>query len=308
MEHKKQHWVPRSYLAAWCDPETPQGHAPYVWQFPKDGGEGRRRAPKNIFWETDMYTIHLPAGERDLTLEHGLKGLEDGFVRVREKIFRRELLTHEERVLLCAFMAAMHVRSRVHRDHLREEWGRVLLGMQAWTESFDRMTPEERQKLPNLISDPNAPTLSINDIEQMAERPMQVALVPMIEVELQFMAQMNLTILHTSMDPGFITSDAPCVFFDPDVHRRPFPLNSIGFLYRSLEVTMALSPQFAALLSWQDVPAWVEVGEKGLDEINRRSRFTSQEHFIVTRNMVNPYWFDPRLDLRPVVEKGPTDS
>lgn len=31
--HKKQHWVPRSYLKAWVDPEN----SPYVHIFNKDG-------------------------------------------------------------------------------------------------------------------------------------------------------------------------------------------------------------------------------------------------------------------------------
>ena len=37
MEHKKQHWVPESYLTAWCDPGTPADQEPYVWRFSKDG-------------------------------------------------------------------------------------------------------------------------------------------------------------------------------------------------------------------------------------------------------------------------------
>ena len=61
-EHKWQHWIPRAYLSAWCDPDTPEDQEPYVWSFPRDGGAGRRRAPKNMFAETDMYTIKLEDG------------------------------------------------------------------------------------------------------------------------------------------------------------------------------------------------------------------------------------------------------
>ena len=49
MKHGKQHFVPQSYLRAWCDPETPDGQEPYVWRFAKDGTDARRKAPENIF-------------------------------------------------------------------------------------------------------------------------------------------------------------------------------------------------------------------------------------------------------------------
>ena len=70
MKNKKQHWVPRSYLAAWRDPVIGEGIEPYVWVFPKESGEGRKKAPKNIFHESDMYTIQRADGVRDLWLEH----------------------------------------------------------------------------------------------------------------------------------------------------------------------------------------------------------------------------------------------
>jgi hypothetical protein len=65
-KHAKQHYVPQSYLSAWVDSDTPQGQEPYVWVFPKEETAGRKKAPKNVFWEGDMYTIPIPGGGRDL--------------------------------------------------------------------------------------------------------------------------------------------------------------------------------------------------------------------------------------------------
>jgi hypothetical protein len=53
LKHKSQHFIPRSYLAAWRDPETPEGQEPYVWRFSKDGSQSKNKAPQNIFTETD---------------------------------------------------------------------------------------------------------------------------------------------------------------------------------------------------------------------------------------------------------------
>ncbi len=79
MEHRKQHTVPESYLTAWCDPETPEGQEPYVWRWLKDGTEVRRKAPRNIFYEMEIYTLKTPDGSRDLRLEGMLSGLEAAF-------------------------------------------------------------------------------------------------------------------------------------------------------------------------------------------------------------------------------------
>jgi hypothetical protein len=89
MQRSRQHYVPSSYLKAWCEPETPTGQTPYVWIIAKDRSSTNKRAPDNIFKERELYTIRLPDGSRDLTLEEGLAGLEKDFCRIR-----REVISH----------------------------------------------------------------------------------------------------------------------------------------------------------------------------------------------------------------------
>ena len=83
MEYKNQHWIPASYLSAWCDPNIPEGQTPYVWLFSKDGKTSQHKAPKNIFRESEMYTIHHLDGSRNLELEHALQDLETCFIRIK---------------------------------------------------------------------------------------------------------------------------------------------------------------------------------------------------------------------------------
>jgi Protein of unknown function (DUF4238) len=107
--HKGQHFVPESYLKAWCDPACPPDHNPYVWIFDREGNNPRRRAPSNIFKETDFYTIENADGTRDLRLEHGLSGLESRFAQIRrDKLDQRLPLEDEERTCLALFVAAAH--------------------------------------------------------------------------------------------------------------------------------------------------------------------------------------------------------
>jgi hypothetical protein len=79
----KQHVIPNCYLKAWYDPRTPENHTPYIWRMSRGGSSKKSRAPKKSFTATDRYTITLPTGEKDLTVENTLGGLENAFVSVR---------------------------------------------------------------------------------------------------------------------------------------------------------------------------------------------------------------------------------
>ena len=125
-EHKKQHYIPRSYLSAWSDSDTPIGHEPYVWLFPRDERSGRKKAPDNILHETDMYTIHLANGERDLRIENALSILEGQFCGARDRIMEGGSLSDEDWANLIVFMAAMNARTVNYREQQRKTYQRVL--------------------------------------------------------------------------------------------------------------------------------------------------------------------------------------
>jgi hypothetical protein len=78
-KHKKQHVIPGCYLKAWCYPVVPTGQTAFIWRFPRDGGYPFKRAPEKSFTATDVYTMRMPNGERDLTLEQTLGQLENRF-------------------------------------------------------------------------------------------------------------------------------------------------------------------------------------------------------------------------------------
>src|SRR5690349_6281966 len=105
--HKGQHWIPaRAYREAWADPDVLAGRKPFVHVFSRDGLRHRPKAPKNIFKETDLYTIKGPNGERDLGLEHALAKVEGEFAKLRRDYLEHERqLPLEQRVALMAFVA-----------------------------------------------------------------------------------------------------------------------------------------------------------------------------------------------------------
>ena len=289
--HKRQHFVPQSYLKAWCDPTTPAGQAPYVWIFNKDGSGARRKAPDNIFYERDLYTIQGVDGERDLVLEHGLAGLESEFVAVRDaKLARREKITGREHAMLCAFIAAAQPRTPTFRDHLAGQWAKVLEDMDQMMDWAKTATPEQKRAA-SLIAHGSGPSLGYEDVKLLAEKPMQNMLVPMIQQVAPLLTRLDFMVL-VSAGPTFITSDFPCVWFDPEWHKRPPMYQAPALMYESIEISLPVSPYQLILLNRRGFAGYCDVRERVVDEYNRRTRFHCSEYFVSNTNATKPVWFD----------------
>lgn len=291
--HKKQHFVPSSYLKAWCDPATPAEQEPYVWVFPKDGSAPRRKSPDNIFHETDMYTIHLPDGGRDLILEHGLSQLEGDFVRIRERCLETQRMpSSEDKLKLCAFAAAMHARTPARRDHLANEWGKALSmmdDMRAWAETA---TEEQKRAASSLgPSDPDR-SLSYEDVKVMATQPIQTSLVVHVSTEAPLLFALDMAIVNALGKSRFITSDTPCVWFDSAAYKRPPLYRSPALMYDTIEITLPISPTQLLLLNRLGRTGHCTAPDSTIDDFNRRTRFYCRDSFINFENATHPRWFD----------------
>jgi hypothetical protein len=291
-EHKAQHFIPRSYLAAWCDPDTPRGYEPYVWVFPKESGPGRRNAPRNIFTETDLYTIRTSDASRDLRLEHGLSELEGTFADSCRNTFEpRGALSESDHFKLAVFMAAMQARTLKQRDHWREQWQGIADQGERMMESIRRMTPRERKRLPQSIGS-GSESLSFEEVKSLAANPVPSLLYTAISGMGPILYQMHLSIFCTTSEPGFITSDAPCVVFDPEAHKRPFPYNSSGLAFPTVEVTFPISPTRLAFVSHKELRPYIDVPDTIVHEVNRLTRGFAKDVFVVSRDQTRPGWYD----------------
>jgi uncharacterized protein DUF4238 len=292
--HKKQHFVPECYLKAWCDPTTPAGQTPYVWRFDKDGSNPRRKAPERLFVETDLYTIHRADGERDLTLEHGLAGLESAFVGIRATLARRQLLKPKDHVHLCAFIAATHARTPAQRDHMQKQWTKILEKMEhmkAWAETA---TPEQKRAVWPTPAPSNRPSLAYEDVKRLVETPMQSMLRPMIQTETPLLTRLDLLVLMSD-DPqtSFITSDYPCLWFDAEAYRRPSLYQAPALMYESIEISLPVSPRQLIVLNRRGIAGHAMAPARVVDEYNRRTHFECSEFFVGNSNETRPIWFDP---------------
>lgn len=242
--HKQQHFVPKSYLSAWTDPATPSHMTPYVWTFPRAGGAAKAKSPNNLFTETDMYTIPRLDGGRDLRIEHGLNQLETGLIVLREQFVERQRQIPEPRFLkFIAFIAAMHSRTPGFRNHQKEQWGKILEKLTDAERSVEKMTPEQRRRVAGMSLPSSGPKMYKEDIERLTHYPVQSLLSSVLRAEVPILSQMVMTIYWTNETPGFITSDEPVVWFDPESINRPPLHRGPALMYKTLEITMPLSPR-----------------------------------------------------------------
>jgi hypothetical protein len=112
-----------------------------------------------------------------------------------------------------------------------------------------------------------------------------------MDAQLPGLCSMNLTILETTDTLGFITSDAPCVWADPQMHTWPAHMRTPGLARESVEISLPISPSQLLFLTWNARPGYASISERGLNELNRRTRWHANEHFVVRESRIRTEWF-----------------
>jgi hypothetical protein len=299
MNHKKQHYIPESYLKAWCDPKTPEAYEPYIWIISKNGREVKNKAPSNVFHQTDMYTINIE-GERDLSIETSLSILESEFSRVRrDTIESREVITPYDRLVLCAFTSAMYSRTLGSKDRWKPFWDEVAQKSRMIAKWSESATPEQRAAIgPMLPVDRNnASVMTIGEIEELAEDPVKSLLPAHLATLPPLLFKIDLVIIETSTAPGFITSDDPCVWFDPELHKREYPRGP-ALISPSIEIHLPVSPKFCLLFNRRGENGYLQLANYGptvdsgvVAEANWRTRKKSRDYIVSNQSKVYWDWF-----------------
>ncbi len=272
--HKKQHVIPACYLRAWCDPNTPPGQRPYIWRISKDGNSKRNKSPEKSFTETDRYTVTLPNGERNLTVEHTLANLENQFVQVLQRIRRRERLTIWDKARLCMFTAAMHVRTVAMGDH----WKAI------WEDLHRKVVAGEKKH--------DAKPITSLETAEMVQHAHQDLVMVGLQTQTPMYFAMGMSILVTSDEIGFITSDTPCIWANPKLHTFPPAYRHPALGQKDIEVTLPLTPHHLLLISHTRYPLYVNTKPETVDNANWIRRWECTKEFISWKGETKPYWFE----------------
>jgi Protein of unknown function (DUF4238) len=273
---KAQHVIPNCYLKEWCDPDTPKRQTAFIWLITKDGSGRRRKSPENSFTSRHRYTVTFADGERDFTVENTLGDIENGFVEVRERIKRHEMLSIEDRVMICLFTAAMRSRTIRAGDHWAEQ-NRKLHEMVTRMEQQYELEPKTSLETGEML-------------RNAAQRSVMMSL----EIETPLYLQMEMAVLEIQDERTFITSDSPCVWFNPKAHTFPPFYRSPGLAQSDIEVTLPLKPKHMVLFSHIHQTDYIGVGGSLVDGLNRRTRAFTTNEFVSWKGQMDPSWFVKR--------------
>lgn len=285
----KQHFVPRCYLAGFTDPATPENQEPYVWVFDKDGKNARRRAPKNIFTETHMYTFEFN-GEKDFSIEQSLSTIESKYAYTfQHKIKQKKPLTEMEHAYLCAFVAAQMQRTPRFRRN-QENFVQQLIDHGTQIALAHDVTDSDQLR-------------QWKEYKQDAHKLMMADSVPRVA---NILMQMSIAFLcaRNQSKHWFITSDDPCVFFNPDLQWQRF--YGPGFAQKNVQLTLALSPEITVLFSWSNYRGYSYVSDSNVESmLNRMTRSYADKEFISPHRKTKLIWFswvplDPLFIFRVV--------
>ncbi len=167
-------------------------------------------------------------------------------------------------------------------------------------ERMRTVTSEQRVRaaqISNIGSDPQN-GMTMDQVQRIVNKPLQTVLASHVNATVPLLQKMTkLTILCTEKTPGFITSDEPVVWFDPESCKRPPMYRGPALMYETIEITMPISPTRMMFLGRQntDWPEYMsldalDLNERLLNELNRRTCRYAREKVVVSRNEFRPIW------------------
>lgn len=272
---KNQHFVPRSYLEEFADPNTPKGYEPYVWVFSKDGKKFEKKGITKTFTQTHLYTFDFN-GEKDFSIEYSLSAIEGKYVQVfRSKIKQKKPLTEMEHAYLCAFVAAQLQRTLSFKQN---------------QENFIQQLIDHGTQISLAHGVVDSP--QVRAWQEYKKDAHKFAMMDGIPFIANILMQMSVAFL-CSKDPSkhwFITSDNPCVLFNPDLQWQRF--YGPGFGQKNIQLTLALSPGITVMFTWANFHGYSYVSGKNVEDmLNRMTRAHSDKSFISPYPRKKWIWF-----------------
>jgi len=269
VDKKKQHIIPKAYLRAWSDPAAPQGKGGFIWVIQRVTLEKALKSPASCFCDEDRYTIQS-GGNRNLAVENALAVVEGWFGTAQKMLMADRQLSPENVVHVAFFAAAMMSRTQ----HFPEKIGGML-----------RTIQRQAARLAAKAGTP--PSLSDTIERELPDIDGTTVRSGLIEF-VQIIIRMNLFVLVTDDEAGFVTGDNPCAVCVPG-DPRPF----LG--HPDVEFTLPLSPRHLAMYSWK-VPTKMpsNLNRAKVDEVNSRTVAACRKEFVSWKGTVRSEWIAGR--------------
>jgi hypothetical protein len=204
-----------------------------------------------------------------------LHKIENDFLAARRSIQAKHPITDLEYQSIVLFIASTYARTKLQKREQKEIWS-------------DLLNIYQRKGI-----DQNMPGL-YKQLENLQAQPLPYHVTNFLNITVPVLLKMKLTVMVTSRETGFITSDNPVLWFDPSIRFTSKPISFFGLESPYLEIILPLSPNFLVQLTWNDPAQYLFVDSQPelVDEINKLTVYFSDEYVILDHNAPNSYWFD----------------
>jgi hypothetical protein len=103
--------------------------------------------------------------------------------------------------------------------------------------------------------------------------------------------QMHFAVLCTDDPVGFITTDDPCTWFNPEAYKLPPFYRAPGLGMNDIQVTFPISPRQCLLITHNNAIGYADVPLEIVNELNHRHIAHADQKFISCSAEVTPIWF-----------------
>ena len=282
---ESQHYIPQFYLREFTDPETPNGHEPYVWVYEHESKKWKKKSPKNIASKPDFYSFVDQEDKRRDEIEKGLSIIEGKTASIyRGKICTRQCLTIQERATIAEFIALMVTRVPSFHNIIDSsvcELTKILLEMyKARPEAAKKFKEEyERDIGKKLPDDFDESWFDHSRYKINASKSFILKMMVSLTEIAKIIFNMTWTFIHTTEKAWFITSDSPVNMRNP---KSNSPWYGQGLMYQDIEVTIPLSRQICILATWKK-GLWphIDIPQLVVEELNH-DRIVASDKFIIS--------------------------
>ena len=262
---KRQHLLPKFYLAGFCNPEThaKEGHRRggddcVLWVHDRDRGEVRRRGAKKLTVRTHYYSAETPDGVPDTSPEEVLAGIEGRAAPVISRLRRGSGVSEREQAHLALFVASMKFRASGYRPYSESHWrqNEARIRERAFPSLEVLAKRLERAGLPE-AKDPKLIERTFGQIRS-GEWELELGKNHYIEHLFRLtrkvawaLLRFDWTFVWAPKGYSFATSDDPVLVLGPDGRAADDFLGEHGFASPGARKVCPLTQEVCLLVGWQ---------------------------------------------------------
>lgn len=282
----KHHFVPQFYLREWLDPESlgKDDVEPYLWVYEKGTLEPFPKAPKNVAFLGNLYSVNAGQDFDEDAVEKIFQKIESEYATVwRQKIKQLQPLLAEDRGVVAAFVSALFPRSPFMRDHLgrfMEAIARDVADMITSSEEHLKILGKQyEERTGQSIAGLEAEIFDPSNFEFESTRETKTAfMLTLFKDIFPFISHMSWVFAKAPEGEFLLTCDMPVSLTAP---RRD---GQVDFGSPDAEIAFPLSPKVCLITSWiKKVDCYMMAPKGFVEQVNLRVQYNAEKEVYSSR-------------------------